>query len=145
MVGKGFVVVAVLAVGLAALQYRQHPGEPKDVLFEEIRPGVLRHLNDFPLLPAPFLPVSFPVPFHIRLVEILDRLLNLPPLQVPTATWLIQGANEHSWILIDAGPSTPSYQQSLKSALKAAIRGPNDELKLILLTHGHPDHVEVRH
>ena len=45
-------------IGLAGFLRLQHPGPAKDTLFEELRPGVFRHLNDFPLLPAPFLPVG---------------------------------------------------------------------------------------
>lgn len=65
-------------------------------------------------------------------------------LQVPTATWLVRGSDEKSWILIDAGPSTPSYQKSFTAAVKSLLSSPEDEIRLILLTHGHPDHVEVR-
>ncbi|KAK9864824.1 hypothetical protein WJX84_004436 [Apatococcus fuscideae] len=63
-------------------------------------------------------------------------------LTVPTATWLIRGNDEKSWILIDAGPSTPTYQRSFKAAMRSILSGPEDKLKLIVLTHAHPDHVE---
>lgn len=119
MVGLGKVPLSVLSVGiaLAALLKSQHPGAPRDTPFVEIRPGIFLHKNNFPLLPAPFLPV-------------------------PTATWLVRGSDEKSWILIDAGPSTPSYQKSFTAAVKSLLSSPEDEIRLILLTHGHPDHVE---
>ncbi|KAK9821888.1 hypothetical protein WJX74_009609 [Apatococcus lobatus] len=115
--GKGPLSVLCIGIAVAVLLKSQHPGSPKNTPFEELREGVFRHLNDFPLLPAPFLPV-------------------------PTASWLIRGNDQKSWILIDAGPSTPSYQKSLKAAVSSLLSGPDDEIKLILLTHGHPDHVE---
>ncbi|KAK9821881.1 hypothetical protein WJX74_008975 [Apatococcus lobatus] len=120
MVGLGKGSLSVLCIGIVVAVFFkfQHPGSPKNTPFEELREGVFRHLNVFAFLAAPFLPV-------------------------PGATWLIRGSDYKSWILTNAGPGTPSYQKSFNTAVSSLLSGPDKEIKLILLTHGHPDHVEV--
>lgn len=114
LLSRGALVIIVVGIGAAGLLRFQQPAEPKKAPFEELRPGLFRHSLD----------VS-PVPqvFHL-----------------PVSTWLLRGADQHSWILVDTGISLTSA--SFKAALKSKLTSPADKLKLILLTHGHSDHTE---
>ncbi|KAK9864869.1 hypothetical protein WJX84_012050 [Apatococcus fuscideae] len=93
----------------------QQPSAPKAAAFEELRPGVFRHLLDVSPLPQLF--------------------------ELPVASWLLRAADQHSWILVDTGVGQ-AFQNSLKAALKTTLSSPQDKLKLILLTHGHNDHTQ---
>lgn len=59
---------------------------------------------------------------------------KLGPVSVPVALWLIRTGD--SFILVDSGPPPKSDQVVAAVARATGGRGP----RLVLLTHGHPDH-----
>lgn len=72
-----------------------------------------------------------PITEHIRRLELK---LNLGPLRIPVAVWLVRVGE--GWTLIDTGP--PNAQDQLISALVRATGGQGPQR--ILLTHAHFDH-----
>ncbi|KAK9817480.1 hypothetical protein WJX74_001065 [Apatococcus lobatus] len=115
VLARGAFITVVFAVGMTLFSRLQQPSAPKAAAFEELRPGVFRHLLDVSPLPQLF--------------------------ELPVASWLLRAADQHSWILVDTGVGQ-AFQNSLKAALKTTLSSPQDKLKLILLTHGHNDHTQ---
>lgn len=140
--GRGVLLSIVLGIDTAGLSRSQQPYDSNLAEFEELRPGLFRHTLDLS-----------PVPGLLSVRQVIRRLVYKRAaccldqhspwlLQLPTAVWLVQGADKHSWTLIDTGIGH-SYKKSLKAALKTRLSSSEDKPKLILLTHSHADHTEV--
>lgn len=81
--------------------------------FVEVRPQLWRYNGEFAFLPS-------------------------PAARSPVAVWLVEVKS--SWILIDAGASSPEYREPFFTALKQKLSSSSSVLRLLLLTHGHLDH-----
>jgi glyoxylase-like metal-dependent hydrolase (beta-lactamase superfamily II) len=72
-----------------------------------------------------------PVTEHISRLELDWRL---GPLRRPVAAWLVRG--ERGYLLIDSGPAAAADEMVAAVARATGGRG----VRLLLLTHAHPDH-----
>lgn len=61
---------------------------------------------------------------------------------VPVAVWLVE-SSPNSWVLIDGGTPNLKNQQAILQGLQTALSSAEDTLRLVLVTHGHPDHTGV--
>ncbi|KAG0233460.1 hypothetical protein BGW42_007417 [Actinomortierella wolfii] len=59
-------------------------------------------------------------------------------LDIPVATFLVRGSNEHDWVLVDAG--APVHADKLMAALESFLTHEKDTIKYIAITHAHIDH-----
>ncbi|BDA41208.1 probable metallo-hydrolase YflN [Coccomyxa sp. Obi] len=118
MIGKVLVGTTALLAVLAAVTYTRYLSDPHYVpegiqnsKFEEVAPDLFR-----------FNRVWAPVN-HV--------------MEVPISVFLIKSAKDY--VLIDAGVPVTNYTNLLINGIKTATQGRH--LRMILLTHGHLDHV----
>ena len=149
---RGILLIASIAVATAAFLRFGQPTHEKLAKFEELRPGLFRHSLEVSPLTQIFTVTCLTILSSNSATVALGPLCGCPRsnlldllfhLQLPVATWLLKGGQEHSWILVDSGVGLTTYQKSYRAALKSAL-GRKDKIKLLLLTHSHTDHTEVR-
>lgn len=109
------VASAFLIIGAVCFaQWQRHTPTPQ-AKFVELRPGLYR--------------LNFSWELHIAA-------------PVPVAVWLVE-SSPNSWILIDGGTTNSKNQRAILDGIQTTLSSAEDTLRLVLVTHGHPDHTGV--